>query len=396
MKKNDFNFKKKLGQNFLQDENIINKIVNSSNLDKDTLVIEIGAGSGVLTKKLCETAGFVISYEIDKELKPLLDKNLQDHQNISIIFEDFLSTNVQEEIEKHKYKKIHLVANLPYYITTPIVTKIIKEQLPIDKLIIMIQKEVGERFNAVPGTKSYNSLTVFLNYYYEISKVMDVSRNVFVPKPNVDSVVISMIKKTKSTAVNNEEIFFKLVRNSFQFKRKTLKNNLREYNLEAIEKVLIKHNLTLSIRAEQLPLEIFIDISNSLWIQECKSFQNYIYYIDLYKKKVYNICVELEGGQKMNLTSVNVRKFEKESSRMKGIASVLIDDCFAVRDIRIIEGDNGVFIAMPSRKTATGGYRDIAHPINAETRKMFEEAILEEYNRVEAEAEEKEPVSTEE
>ena len=259
-----FKFKKKFGQNFINDLNVITKIVKLSNVDKDTLVIEIGAGSGNLTKELCDKAGFVISYEIDKDLEKTLEVKLNDYNNKQLIIGDFLLSNVAEEIKKYDYKKIYVVANLPYYITTPIVTKIINENLNIDKLVIMVQKEVGNRFNAKPGTKSYGSLTIFINYFYDVSKLMDVSRNVFTPKPNVDSIVICLDKKEKKYEVLHEDVFFKLVRDSFQFKRKTIRNNLKDYDLDIIGETLKKHNLDLSVRAERLPGEIFADISNAI------------------------------------------------------------------------------------------------------------------------------------
>ena len=260
--KENFNFKKKFGQNFIVDKNIINSIINKSNIDKDTLVIEIGPGAGSLTTELGKVAKNVIAYEIDKTLKPILEtKNLK---NTTIIYEDFLKRNVLEDIKKYNYQKIYVVANLPYYITTPIIIKLIEDKLNIDKIVVMVQKEVGDRFKAKPNTKEYNSLSIFLNYYYTVEKLLDVSKNVFIPKPNVDSIVISLTKKEDKIKVNNEKLFFKLVRDSFKQKRKTLKNNLKGYNLEKIEEVLKKHNLDLTIRAEALPIEIFAEIANNL------------------------------------------------------------------------------------------------------------------------------------
>lgn len=260
--KENFNFKKKFGQNFIVDKNIINNIINKSNIDKETLVIEIGPGAGSLTSELGKVAKNVIAYEIDKTLKPILEKNIQ--SNTEIIYEDFLKRNISEDLKKYNYKKIYVVANLPYYITTPIIIKLIEDKLNIDKIVVMVQKEVGDRFKAKPNTKEYNSLSIFLNYYYTVEKLLDVSKNVFIPKPNVDSIVISLTKKEDKIKVNNEKLFFKLVRDSFKQKRKTLKNNLKGYNLEKIEEVLKKHNLDLTVRAETLPIEIFAEIANNL------------------------------------------------------------------------------------------------------------------------------------
>ena len=262
LNKENFNFKKKFGQNFIVDKNIIHSIISKSNIDKDTLVIEIGPGAGSLTTELNKVSGHVLAYEIDKTLKPILEtKNLK---NTTIIYEDFLKRNVLEDIKKYNYQKIYVVANLPYYITTPIIIKLIEDKLNIDKIVVMVQKEVGDRFKAKPNTKEYNSLSIFLNYYYTVEKLLDVSKNVFIPKPNVDSIVISLTKKEDKIKVNNEKLFFKLVRDSFKQKRKTLKNNLKGYNLEKIEEVLKKHNLDLTVRAETLPIEIFAEIANNL------------------------------------------------------------------------------------------------------------------------------------
>ena len=262
--KYDFKFKKKFGQNFLKDNNILNNIVTKSEVDSDTLVIEIGVGAASLTTLLSVHAKNVLAYEIDTELKPIIDESLKNSNNVEVKYVDFLESNPLKDIEKYNYKKLYVVANLPYYITTPIIEKIINDKLPVDKIVIMVQKEVGDRFNAKVGSKEYNSLTIFLNYYFEISKLMNVSRNSFVPMPNVDSVVIQMKKRENKYKVKNEELFFKLVRDSFKFKRKNLRNNLKEYDLDKISLVLSKNNKDLNVRAEALTIEEFIEISNNL------------------------------------------------------------------------------------------------------------------------------------
>lgn len=264
LEKNDFNFKKKFGQNFIIDENIINNIVTKSNVDKDTLVIEIGPGAGSLTYFLAKSAKNVLCYEIDTTLKEILSNNLKEYDNVEIIYDDFLKTNVKEDIKKYDYKKLYVVANLPYYITTPIIMKLIEDNIGVDKIVVMVQKEVGDRFKASPGTKDYSSLSVFLSYYFDVKKIMDVSKNVFIPRPNVDSIVVEFNRKENNYNVKNEKKLFKLIRDSFEFKRKTLRNNLKGYNLDKIENVLEEHNLDLSVRAEQIPLELFIEISNEL------------------------------------------------------------------------------------------------------------------------------------
>lgn len=259
----EFKFKKKFGQNFIVDENVIDNIVNKTGIKTDSLVIEVGPGSGALTYKLCQKASHVLCFEIDETLREILNENLKDFNNVDIVFKDFLSVELKEILSKYDYKHLYLIANLPYYITTPIITKIIDENIDVDKMVVMVQKEVGERFNAKPNNKSYNSLSVFLQYNFNINKIMDVSRNVFLPKPNVDSEVIEFSSKPK-IPVSDLSKFYKLVRDSFNQKRKTLRNNLKGYDLETIAKVLNKYGYDLNVRAEQLSIDIFIDISNQI------------------------------------------------------------------------------------------------------------------------------------
>lgn len=260
---NDFKFKKNFGQNFIIDENIINNIITKSNIDKDTLVIEIGPGAGSLTYKLSKSAKNVLCYEIDTKVAKILEENLKDSDNVEIIYKDFLKCNIKEDIKKYNYKNLYVVANLPYYITTPIIMKLIQDNINLDKIVVMVQKEVGDRFKAKPNTKDYNSLSVYLNYYFDIKKIMDVSRNVFIPKPNVDSIVIEMTKK-ELLYLKDKEVFNKLVRDSFTQKRKNIRNNLKNYDLEKIEEILKEYNFDLNVRAEQLSLDIFIKIANNL------------------------------------------------------------------------------------------------------------------------------------
>lgn len=261
---NNFKFKKKYGQNFIIDYNVINNIVDKSEIDKDTLVIEIGPGVGSLTYKLVQDAAFVLCYEIDNTVENILNSNLAGYDNYCVIFDDFLKRNVNEDIKKYNYDKVAIVANLPYYITTPIITKIIEDKVDVYKMVFMVQKEVGDRFRAIPGQKEYNSLTVYLNYYFNVVKLMDVSRNVFLPIPNVDSIVVQFTKKDKLLNVDNPDLFFKLIKDSFKQKRKTIKNNLQSYNLEVINKVLHKNGYNLTSRAEIIPLNVFVELANEL------------------------------------------------------------------------------------------------------------------------------------
>ncbi len=264
MRDQDFLFKKSLGQNFLQDANILKKIVTAGKLDQDTLVLEVGPGSGNLTQFLAKEAKEVVAYEIDERLKPVLDMNLKETNNVTIIFDDFLKRDVKEDLQQFSYQHLAIVANLPYYITTPIITKVLEENLPVEKMVVMVQKEVGDRFAAVPGQKDYSSLSVYLHYFFEVKKEFIVSRNAFLPKPNVDSIVVSFIRKEQLLPLKNRAHFFRLVRDSFQYKRKTLRNNLKSYPLDQIEAVLKEYHFDLSVRAEQLPMEVFVQISNRL------------------------------------------------------------------------------------------------------------------------------------
>lgn len=262
IKENSFVIKKKFGQNFIIDNNIINNIVNSAAIDSDTLVIEVGPGMGALTNELVKVAKNVLCYEIDTTLKPILEKI--DAPNLEIIFADFLKRNVLNDIKKYEYKHLYLVANLPYYITTPILMKIIDENIPVEKIVVMVQKEVGDRFKAKEGSKDYSSLSIIFNYNYNIKKLMDISRHVFIPEPNVDSIVLGFETKTEKEFIKNPQLFYQLIRNAFTQKRKNLRNNLKKYDLEKVEKILSNHGFDLSARAEQINYKIFIEIANNL------------------------------------------------------------------------------------------------------------------------------------
>lgn len=248
----------------MQDKNVIHKIVESAGIDKDTLVIEIGPGGGALTKLIVPLARHTLLYEADGRLESHLNELLSNHTNYEIKIGDFLKANIREDICKYSYDKMYVVANLPYYITTPIIMKFVENCIFPDKMIIMVQKEVAMRFSAGVGSRDYGSLTVFLNYYYNINKLFDVSRNCFIPKPNVESAVVAFEFKKERLEVIDMELFNRLVRDSFLYKRKNLRNNLKGYDLEVIEKVLKKYDFDLSVRAENLELEIFVEMANEL------------------------------------------------------------------------------------------------------------------------------------
>ena len=207
MKQEQFNFKKKYGQNFLKDDSIPRKIVEAANIPDDTLVIEIGPGAGALTKFLATRAKQVLAYEIDDSLEEILDTNLIGLDNVCVIYDDFLKRDILKDLSNYSYSHLYVVANLPYYITTPIITGLVESGLDIEKIVVMIQKEVADRYAARVGTREYGSITVFLNYYYDIKKEFLVSRNCFVPKPNVDSIIISLNRKKDLLPLNNEKLF---------------------------------------------------------------------------------------------------------------------------------------------------------------------------------------------
>lgn len=227
-----FNFKKSLGQNFLIDVNIINNIIDASDIDAQTGVIEIGPGMGSLTEQLARHAKRVLAFEIDQRLIPVLNDTLSPYDNVTVINEDILKANIKEAVENHLQdcEKIMVVANLPYYITTPILLNLMQQDIPIDGYVVMMQKEVGERLNAEVGSKAYGSLSIVVQYYTETSEVLTVPKSVFMPPPNVDSIVVKLMQRTEPlVTVDNEEAFFKLAKAAFAQRRKTINNNYQNY-----------------------------------------------------------------------------------------------------------------------------------------------------------------------
>ena len=254
------NFKKKYGQNFLQNDLILDKISDSFNVSKDSIIVEVGAGSGVLTKRLITKNVPVISFEIDVSLKVYLDKLQSD--NLTIVYKDFLSVQLNQYLKD--YKSIYFVANVPYYITTPIINKFIDENILPDEMVMMVQKEVAERLSASVGTSDYGAISAILNYFYDIEYLFTVSRDNFYPVPNVDSAVIKFTKRNELLELNDFNIYKKLINDAFKYKRKNLNNNLKGYDLNLINEVLKKYNLDLQKRAEDIPYYVFLEISNKL------------------------------------------------------------------------------------------------------------------------------------
>ncbi|WP_129730956.1 16S rRNA (adenine(1518)-N(6)/adenine(1519)-N(6))-dimethyltransferase RsmA [Ectobacillus funiculus] len=277
LEKYGFSFKKSLGQNFLIDTNVLNRIVDFAEMSSETAAIEIGPGIGALTEQLAKRAKKVIAFEIDQRLLPILGETLEPYDNVKIIHSDVLKANVKQVVEEEfeKDQDIMVVANLPYYVTTPILFKLLEEQLPIRGIVVMLQKEVADRIAAAPGTKDYGSLSIALQYYTEAETVMIVPRTVFVPQPNVDSAVIRLTKREKpAVMVQDEAFFFEVVRASFAQRRKTLMNNLVN-NLQGIpkdkellEQTLQEAGIDPKRRGETLTIEEFGRLSDALYNQK--------------------------------------------------------------------------------------------------------------------------------
>ncbi|HDR4573233.1 16S rRNA (adenine(1518)-N(6)/adenine(1519)-N(6))-dimethyltransferase RsmA [Bacillus cytotoxicus] len=273
VEKYGFSFKKSLGQNFLIDTNVLNRIVDYAEIGPKGGAIEIGPGIGALTEQLAKRAEKVVAFEIDQRLLPILDETLAPYDNVTIINKDVLKANVHEVFQEQfeEGQDVMVVANLPYYVTTPILFKLLEEKLPVRGFVVMMQKEVGDRLAAKPGTKDYGSLSIAIQYYTEVETVMTVPRTVFVPQPNVDSAVIRLLKRPKPIVeVIDEKFFFEVVRASFAQRRKTLMNNLSN-NLndfpkdkELLERILTEIGIDPKRRGETLSIEEFAMLSNAL------------------------------------------------------------------------------------------------------------------------------------
>ncbi|WP_164670613.1 16S rRNA (adenine(1518)-N(6)/adenine(1519)-N(6))-dimethyltransferase RsmA [Virgibacillus doumboii] len=272
LKKYGFSFKKSLGQNFLIDVNILENIIQQAGIDKSSAAIEIGPGIGALTEQLAIHADKVIAYEIDQRLLPILEDTLKDYNNIQFINQDILEANVGETI-RSQFKPgqpVHVVANLPYYITTPILMKLLREYLPVTSFTVMIQKEVAERMAAEPNSKSYGSLTLAVQYYTNAEVVMNVPKSVFMPQPNVDSSVLKLTKRDRAPVqVDNEDYFFEIVQACFAQRRKTLRNNLvsyfkETYDKETISAMLERIGIDGTRRGESLDMSEFALLANTL------------------------------------------------------------------------------------------------------------------------------------
>ena len=267
--KHEFAFQKKFGQNFLIDEGIVNKIVREAGVTKDDFVLEIGPGIGTMTQLLCEQAGGVAAVEIDTNLIPILKETLAEYDNVTIINEDILKVDIKKLAEeKNAGKPIKVVANLPYYITTPIIMGLFESNVPIDSITVMVQKEVADRMQVGPGTKDYGALSLAVQYYSKPQVVINVPPECFIPRPNVGSAVIRLTRyKEPPVKVKDEKLMFKLIRASFNQRRKTLANGLNNspeinFSKEEITAAIESLHKGPSIRGEALTLSEFAALSD--------------------------------------------------------------------------------------------------------------------------------------
>ena len=273
LERHGFTFKKSFGQNFLTDTNILQKIVDTAEIDDQVNVIEIGPGIGALTEFLAERAAQVMAFEIDHRLVPILADTLRDFDNVTVVNEDILKVDLAQHIQNFKNPDlpIKVVANLPYYITTPILMHLIESGIPFREFVVMMQKEVADRISAKPNTKAYGSLSIAVQYYMTAKVAFIVPRTVFVPAPNVDSAILKMVRRPEpAVAVEDEKFFFKVSKASFTHRRKTLWNNLTGYfgKTEEVKgkltKALDQAGLSPSVRGEALGLEEFASLADAL------------------------------------------------------------------------------------------------------------------------------------
>lgn len=269
LQKYHFNFQKKFGQNFLIDTHVLEKIIEAAGITKDDFVLEIGPGIGTMTQYLCENAREVVAVEIDQNLIPILGETLAPYDNVTVINEDILKVDiVRLAEEKNGGRPIKVVANLPYYITTPIIMGLFESHVPIDSITIMVQKEVADRMQVGPGTKDYGALSLAVQYYAKPEIIANVPPNCFMPRPNVGSAVIRLTRhETVPVAVEDEKLMFKLIRASFNQRRKTLANGLNNSPEIRLSKEIIQESIAglgvpLTIRGEALTLEQFAELSN--------------------------------------------------------------------------------------------------------------------------------------
>ena len=269
IKKYEFAFQKKFGQNFLIDDHVITKIINAAEITKDDLVLEIGPGIGTMTQYLAEAARKVIAVEIDKNLIPILEETLAEYDNVTVINEDILKLDINRLVkEENEGKPIKVVANLPYYITTPIIMGLFESHVPLQSITVMVQKEVADRMQVGPGSKDYGALSLAVQYYAKPYIAANVPPNCFIPRPGVGSAVIRLTRyEEPPVTVKDESLMFKLIRASFNQRRKTLQNGIANspelpYSKAQVEKALEKMGLAANVRGESLTLAEFAKLSD--------------------------------------------------------------------------------------------------------------------------------------
>lgn len=269
IKKYEFAFQKKFGQNFLIDDHVITKIINAAEITKDDLVLEIGPGIGTMTQYLAESARKVIAVEIDKNLIPILGETLAEYDNVTVINEDILKLDINRLVEEENAgKPIKVVANLPYYITTPIIMGLFESHVPLQSITVMVQKEVADRMQVGPGSKDYGALSLAVQYYAKPYIAANVPPNCFIPRPGVGSAVIRLTRyEEPPVTVKDESLMFKLIRASFNQRRKTLQNGIANslelpYSKAQVEKALEKMELAANVRGESLTLAEFAKLSD--------------------------------------------------------------------------------------------------------------------------------------
>ena len=277
LKQYGFSFKKSLGQNFLTEPNILRHIAATAELNEESQIIEVGPGIGALTEHLARSGGEVLAFEIDGRLLPILEETLAPYDNVTVVNEDVLKVNLREIASQvfDLEKPIQVVANLPYYITTPIMMHFLESDLPVEKMVVMMQKEVAERIQAKPKSKAYGSLSIAVQYYMEASIAFIVPKTAFVPQPNVDSAILKLERRQQPLVeVKDEDFFFKVVKAAFQLRRKTLWNNLlHTFGKDEATKAWLEQSLSLAEidpkrRGETLSIEEFASLANHML--ECK------------------------------------------------------------------------------------------------------------------------------
>ena len=358
--KYDFQIKKKYGQNFLIDENILNNIVKNANLSEKTGVIEIGPGLGSLTQIIALHAKKVLAYEIDEKLIPILKETLSEYDNVTILNEDILKADVNLDISNYldSCSEIVVISNLPYYITTPILLTLLEQETPIKRYVVMMQKEVADRIASNPSIKDYNSLSIAIQYRARVKKVMQVPKTVFIPHPNVDSTVLRLETYNRDYKPKNESFFFDLVRSSFAQRRKTLVNNLQgRFGKEKTfyEEILKKLGMNPQVRSEALSLDDFIRLSDVLSI-ELEEDDTW----DLYDENLNKLNITMRRGDRIPLGAYHLichiifRKDDKYLIQKRSFDKIAFPGMWATTGGGVLHGEESLSCAIRESKEELG------------------------------------------